>query len=52
MAVGELDEEIAQVGIGFDAIDFACADQAGEARPFPAAFVGSSVMMPGVWVLT
>ncbi len=52
MAIGEPGEEIAQIGIGFDAIHLAGGDQAGEARPVPSALVGSSVMMPGVWVLT
>ena len=42
MAVGEPDEEIAQVGTGFDAARLAGADQTGEARPIPAAFVTTS----------
>ncbi|PXW66327.1 hypothetical protein C7964_11058 [Loktanella sp. PT4BL] len=52
VAVGPLGEEIAHVGIWFDAVHLACADEAGEAGPIAATLVGSSVMMPGVWVLT
>ena len=39
MAVGELGEEIAQVGVGFHAVHLAGSDQAGEAGPVPAALV-------------
>ena len=39
MAVGELREQIAHIGIGFDAVHLARADQAGEAGPVPAALV-------------
>lgn len=51
VAIGQLGEQIAQISIGFDAVHLACADQAGEAGPVAATLVGSSVMMPGVWVL-
>gem|GEM_PF-6037225 len=39
MAVGEPDEEIAQVGTGFDAARLAGADQTGEARPIAATLI-------------
>jgi hypothetical protein len=52
MAVGQLREQIAHIRIWFDAVHLACADQAGEAGPVAATLVGSSVMIPGVWVLT
>ena len=39
MAIGQLGEEITQIGIGFDAVHLACADQAGEAGPVAATFV-------------
>ena len=39
MTVGKPGEEIAQVGIGFDAVHLAGSDQAGEARPGTAALI-------------
>jgi hypothetical protein len=42
MAVGEPGEQIAQVGVGFDAIHLAGAYQAGEASPVPSALVMAS----------
>lgn len=39
MAIGQLDEQIAQIGIGFDAVHLAGADQAGEAGPIAPALV-------------
>ena len=39
MAVGEPDEEIAQIGIGLDAVHLAGADQAGEAGPITTALI-------------
>ena len=52
MTIRDTDEQIAQIGIGFDAVHLASADEAGEAGPIAAALVGSSVMILGVWVLT
>ena len=42
MAVGEPDEDIAQVGIGFDATRLAGADQAGKAHLVTATFAVTS----------
>lgn len=39
VAIGEADEEIAQVGVWFNAVHLACADQAGETGPITAAFI-------------
>ena len=39
MAAGEFREQVEQIGVGFDAIDLAGSDQAGKARPIPAAHV-------------
>lgn len=33
VTLGEAREQIAEIGIGFDAVHLACADQAGEAGP-------------------
>ena len=37
MTIGQLREQIAQIGIGLDAVHLAGADQAGEAGPVAAA---------------
>src|SRR5690606_30018412 len=42
MTVGEADEEIAQIGIGFDAVHPACADETGKARPIASTFIVTS----------
>jgi len=39
MTIGQLCEQIAQIGIGLDALHLAGCDQAGEAGPVSAAFV-------------
>lgn len=52
MAVGDAGKKVAQIQVWIDGVHFACADQAGEAAPGDTAFVGSSVMISGVWVLT
>lgn len=39
MTIGQADEEISQVGVGFAAIHFAAADQAGKAGPISATLV-------------
>jgi len=39
MALGEFREQVEQIGIGFDAIQFTGADQGREARPIPPALV-------------
>ena len=41
MAVGEPDEDIAQIGIGLDAVHLTGADQTGEAGPITTALVVS-----------
>jgi len=52
MAVSEFREQVGQIGIGFDAIQLVGADQGREACPVSPSLIGSSVMMPGVWILT
>ncbi len=39
MTIGQLREQIAQIGVGFDAVHLAGTDEAGEAGPVPAAVV-------------
>ena len=39
MPIGQLGVEIEQIGIGFNAIDAACAYQAGEACPTPGCVI-------------
>jgi hypothetical protein len=39
VAVGHLDEQVAQISVVLDAVHFTCADQAGELCPIPAALV-------------
>lgn len=52
MSVGNRGQGGLETGEGLYAIDLAGLDERCDAAPSDAAFVGSSVMMPGVWVLT
>ena len=52
VAIGELGEEITQIGIGFDAVHLAGADRAGEAVFWPGGgvFQRSSQTCPAAFV--
>jgi hypothetical protein len=52
MVFGDGSQGFAQVGVWVDGVQFAGFDERGDDGPFSSAFVGSSVMIPGVWVLT
>ena len=39
MAVGDADEQIAQVGVGFNTIHLAASDQTGKSGPVTATFI-------------
>jgi hypothetical protein len=45
MAVGEPDEDIAQIGIGLDAVRLTGADQTGEAGPITTALEKTSYLV-------
>jgi len=49
MAVDQAGDDVFDVGLGFDVVEFAGGDERRQNRPVVGAFVRGDLMMPGVW---